>query len=291
VRLACVALTGCISVDVDLPGLPACAAQQPSEPATRALAIVGLELAAPPYELCNAVAIAPTLLLTAVNCVTPLLSKDVDAGYVPPRCTSTGAAIEDGQFLFRYAAEAAQPGAIDLVREDGTPLEAGVSAIFVSAAASTCTSDVAIVETQLALDVNPIPIRLEPAEQGGDEVVVIGYDLRDGALERRLSTATIVEATDDRGSPTLPPRSMALSGDTCAKPGGAVIAADTGALVGFIQTTDRTINCDSATGSPVAARVAPYRQFILEVARDTQTSLVAEVGSDRSGLVLPCDGM
>ena len=286
-----VALVACVSLDVDGPELPACAVPDVVAPESEASAVVLVNLNEPPYEVCGAVVIAPTLLLTAVNCVTPLLSQDEEAGFIPPRCTPTGAALEDGRFLFRYSPTTAPSGSIQLAGEDEIPLGIDVSGVFVSSAASTCTPDVAIVQTRLALDLPAIPIRVEPAESPGDDVVIIGYDTSNRRLERNTTLANIVAVTSDSGSQGLPPRSLSLSRDTCTKPGGAVLAADTGALIGLIQTTDRTINCSTATGSPIAVRLAPYRQFIMEVARSTQTTLKLEFASDQAGVAPTCEDL
>jgi hypothetical protein len=280
-------LTACISTDLDEHALRTCASREASAPDIRA--IVRLSLGEPPYEECNAVVIAPALLLTTVNCVSTLVSRDEDrAGSTAPRCMPSGAPIEDGSFLFRYATPVAA-GSITVSSTNAAAFEAVVDELYVSAAASTCMADLALVKLQLAIDAPVLPVRLDAQELAGDEVVIAGDEITLLGTELLTSTASIVESTTDQGSSTLPPRSLLLSGDTCAKAGSAVISADSGALIGLLQPTARTINCETgADASPIAVRVAPFRRFLLEGARAAQTSLLAEYGSDTAGLISPC---
>jgi hypothetical protein len=267
--------------------LPVCAAPLSSEPNPQS--IVRVILDEPPYEICNGVVIAPTLVLTAVNCVAQRASDNEIATNVAPLCADTGAPAEDGSFLFRFST-LASPASISVQRDDGTPFDSAVASLFVSSAASACMPDIAVLRMQLALDLPMVPLRLEAADPTGEEVIVAGYDLSAASLERHQSGATVVEATSDTGTATLPPRSLSLSGEACAKPGGAVLSQSTGALIGVVQTTQRTINCRNSTVSPVAMRMEPFRQFLLETAKAAQTSLLSEVRRDGQGFIQPCLG-
>jgi hypothetical protein len=276
----------CVSTDLDHErDLPVCARRESSGSAAEG--VVQVILVEPPDEACNGVAIAPTLLLTAVNCVTALATEGHGAGFTAPRCKDTGAPVEDGSFIFRFST-VADPASILVRREDGTTFEPAVARVFVSSTSSSCMPDIAVLQMQFALDVPIVPVRLEETELTGEDVIVSGYEVTEDSLRRHESTATVVESTSDTGSATLPPRSLLLSGQTCAKPGGAVLAVDTGALVGLIQTTERTINCDAAMESPVAIRIEPFRQFLLETAEAAQASLVSELRPEGSGSIPAC---
>jgi hypothetical protein len=283
-------LAACISTDLDEHELRTCASRAASAPDLRAL--VRLTLRVPPNEECNAVVIAPTLLLTTVNCISTLVSRDEDrGGSTPPRCMPSGAPIEDGSFLFRYAMPV-EAGSVRVASANADAFDAMIDELFVSAAASTCTADLALVKLQLAIGAPVLPVRLDAQELAGDQVVIAGDEIGLLGTELLTSTASILESTSDQGSPTLPPRSLLLSGDTCAKAGSAVLSADTGALIGLLQPTARTINCeDGADASPIAVRVAPFRRFLLEGAAAAQTSLLAEYGSDASGLIPLCEDL
>jgi hypothetical protein len=283
---AVISTTACLSTNIDdASDLPVCAATAPA--AGIEDAIVKIELDAPPNEICNGVAIAPTLLLTAVNCVTLLASDSDDAGFLPPRCADTGAPIEDGSFLFRFSMMAA-PSLVLVSDADGVPFESAVARIFVSNAVSVCMPDLAVLEMQIPLDVPVVPVRFEEKARVEDEVLLVGFDFSESPFGRHASSATISELTSDRGTETLPPRSFSLSGNACTLPGGAVLDPGTGALVGSIRSTERTVNCPSEQGSPIAVRLPPFRQFLMETARTASTSLVVEPPLGVAGTIAPC---
>jgi hypothetical protein len=280
VWLACLA---CVSTEIEPLPLPVCAAG--GDPSVLTSSVVSITHDGPVSEICNAVFIAPTLLLTAVNCVANLASpENPRAGFSPPHCINdTGAVIEDGSFLDRFST-LAEPESIVIEQDDGAPIDARVARVFLAGVESTCMPSIAVLQLQFPLGVPraPVPVQLDEVDLLGRELLVIGFDVSEDDYARHVSPATVIEATFDVGSDTLPPRSLRLSGQACTLAGGAVIAADTGALVGSIRTSALTIACPVPMASPLAVRVAPFRRFLLETARDVTTSLVAEPSSEGS---------
>jgi hypothetical protein len=282
--LALLALTSaCVSTDIDdTSNISACV---PSRGDVTEPSIVKVRLE-DPYVICNAVPIAPTLLLTATECVTlPAAPENGLTGYVAPECTSSGAPREDGSFIFRFTS-AASTTSLSLLRDDGSPIGAAVAQIFVSSTASLCMPALAVIETDVPLDLTIAAVRLDDTTHEGEEVTLSGYDLADNGLSSHTTDATIEEVTGDVGTATLPPRSLRLSGQACTLQGGAVLSRGTGALVGIVRTSEINIECANEMGAPSAVLVPPLRQFLLETASAARASLLAE--PDHSGSIDPC---
>jgi len=278
----------CVSTDIEGPQPAVCAARR--DPRSLAASVVRVRLDGPLRSLCNAVVIAPTLLLTATNCVAEVAApEDFRTGFTAPRCTPSGAVREDGSFIDRFAT-LAEPESITIQRDDGLPFDARVEQIFVASAESTCMPSFAVLELQFPLDVPlaPAPVQLVEVPLLGREVLVIGFDVSTDELQRHVQPATVSEVTGDTGSDTLAPRSLMLSGKACAFSGGAVLDMETGALVGSIRASELNLNCFEGVGAPLAVRVAPYRRLLLEAAAAAGASLLAEPRLQGAVEIPPC---
>lgn len=264
-------LLACVSTNVaDTRDLPVCAVQLDSAPVADAMVQINVD-AQGLSTFCNGTVIAPNLVLTEANCVAiPYVEFD----FTLPSCRATGAPVEDGSFEFRYS-RIADPSSISLLGKTD-PLASMVAEVFVSQASSPCMPDIAVLQVQPELNAPVAPLRLEGNSIVDEEVTITGFDLTGPTAELHETDSTVADATSEVGGEKLPPRSMLLSGNACTVEGGAVFASTTSALIGVIQQSDLNISCDTGTGHPVAVQLPPFREFLLDTARQARTTLVAE---------------
>ncbi len=236
-----------------------------------------------PYETCNAVVIAPTLLLTLPGCVSHLVSNDPNAGFEPPQCdTASGALREDGRFIDRFSMA---PAVVRVLDEIGAFSETRVVDIFLSEGSSACASALAVLEVQPPLARPAASLRLETKGLLVDTpATLVGFDL---SYSRYEAPAIVVDRTSEQGIRALVPRTFSLESGACSFPGGAVISPESGALIGLLHASSRTRNCVLGEGDLPAAPLAPFRQFLLETASSVGATLQLEPAEGAAGGQLP----
>jgi hypothetical protein len=215
---------------------------------------------------CSGVALAPNLVATGLSCVTP--SQDVtfdcdDESWLP---------VESGNFGAWF--EVADP---ELITVQSTTLvgeqlqfgnAVGVRKILSSGSVSGCADDLAILVLADSVTESRAAVRLVDAYRAEEAVVVRGVS----SYASKVLEATVSAVTGSIGSDISPPRGLVIDVGTCADDrGGAVISAETGALIGLVQWS--TEDC---AGQTIALQLAPFRRLLIEAAGAAGATLEAE---------------
>jgi hypothetical protein len=299
-----VLLASCVNTDIDAldTGLP-CATSTSAQAAAAALVWIRVDLGDSGYRYCSAVAISPSLVLTAHSCVAypselddaPLavpaeLSPFDNVTYFDPTdfdrfCDpAASVAVEDGSFRSRLAGTVPEAAiGVGLMNQPVRP-SIRVDKLITAPASSRCNDGVAALLIADELDVPFVPIRFEPRSRVGEPVTLSGSVDEGGRLVRRDISTQVERVTLERGDELTPARALLLPVGTCySDRGGAVFAADTGALVGIVAWTGGVSCEDGASQASVAMQVSSYRALVLEAAATYGQAIYAEATSDTSG--------
>jgi hypothetical protein len=233
----------------------------------------------PDAALCSGVLIAPTLVLTSRQCATALapgaeFDCDRTNQWAPvsehPRPSYLGPSLDvDGNIII--VAGGSPSG----------PRDALVEEIVTTDATSFCVDDFALLFLRSSIEVEPVPLRLAPVTQLGEDVLLSGFGGAKFFPKQRRSLAAVVSRiTSEQGDVRAPPRSLFLRGNACTYDrGGAVFAPQTGALIGTI-VNDPASDCDSPNPSTLAVDLAQHADFLLQAAGDRGVALRTELNPD-----------
>jgi hypothetical protein len=248
----------------------------------------------PAVVRCSGVSVAPTLVVTSLGCVTrPSVAGDPDQLAEVSRAAPTiipgsvnyqevctrGAAwipMEDGSFAGRLGKPVDPSNVIVYARDDGRAYT--VKAIATSGATSQCEGGLAVIILNRPLDVTPLSIRFEENSRIDDRVMLSGYCSSDGDVRPRTLDSRIEAIALGLASDLSPARTLSLAQEVSSFDlGGAVVARETGALLGVIANgTDRDCEELSENGTTVAVRLAPFRRMLLEAAQEAGEELQVE---------------
>jgi len=297
---ALVAVLGCISTD--LPTSDAarpCAARMNQSTAPDAVVQVRADLK-PGVLRCSGVAIAPTLVVTALGCVVrpAALGDPVPSGPSETRgrlpniypasvpydqvCRREGtwSAREDGSFSARLGKPIA--AADILVRRSGDDRVWAAKEVANSGAGSRCADGIAVLTLERQLDVTPLPVRFEETSAVDELVTLSGHCVSGKTVRPRQVPSRIQAVTTDVGTEAAPPRALALQRTVSSFDfGGAVFSPDSGALLGVIASgSEESCDDQDPEGASIAIRLAPFRRMLLEVARGAGEALHSELRAD-----------
>lgn len=290
-------LSGCVDTDLDGPAVElTCTRTLEPDLAAEAQVVVSSTLVEGNLA-CSGVAIAKTLVVTAVGCVfrpdgigdpdeitnpddLEVIPDALFAGVPDQACDreQDWAALEDGRFSADFGKPLATPQMA--VYGLAAPDELfNVKRVISSGATSRCAPGIALLVLERELDVTPLPIRFSESTRSGETVL-----LSDNCLDPSFQfvsqplAAEILGLTFARSEPTIPARSLQLSqGVTALTIGGAVISPDSGALIGVVLSgTDFRCAAADPGASTLAVRLAPFRKVLRDVAADEGISLQAE---------------
>ncbi len=288
-------VSACVSTNTDPIGVRAqCGPARPRRPED-AIVRVDAELA-PGRIICSGVAIAKTLVVTALGCVSrpsrwpdpnpgsdplfgnpaPLETVDGTSTFADAcRRDGTWDALEDGSLSGRYG-KAIDATALSVFRLDGDSIRP--VSVVTSRAASRCSDGVALLVFDRELDVMPLPVRLDDDSALDEAASLIGYCRADPDPLLEALSSSVQAETRAAGTDQLPPRSLLLSQGTSAlEVGGAVTSSTTSALLGIMMSgTARTCAGRDPGGTTIAVRLAPFRRMLLETAADEQVELELE---------------
>lgn len=261
------------------------------EPPSAALLCVGTETVARGSEsvmqltvddregflaICSAVAISKQLVLTAASC---LFARVDGFPMAPDRLQICDPAKgwsprERGDFSARLG-PAYEYSTVWVAPSNDLEATIPVLEVRSSGTTSRCEDDLAVVVLDLPTSVPPALLRLHDVSTAGESVVLSSLPPMAGNAATIEAEASVAEVTFDTASATAPPRSLLLDGKVCsAERGGAAFSAESNALMGII--TWGWGACGEADGMTVAARLAPFRQFLAETAAEFGQSLRAE---------------
>jgi hypothetical protein len=254
-------------------------------------------------------AIADRLVATSLNCVVrPAEGGDPNTtgdpaygglaraqfvtGAAPFEACSSGEAwlsLEDGSLTARLGKPIDASAIRVWTQRDTTSTPA--ANVFVSRELSRCTGGIALLAFDRALDVTPVPVRIEETSRLQENVVLDGYCISgDNAVPNPLESS-IDAISSDSGDERLPPRSLLLAqGTTELEAGGPVLSGATGALIGIITSgAGRACVERDPEARTIATRLAPHRRLLLDAARGADVSLMAEPGGATAGLTACAD--
>jgi hypothetical protein len=257
--------------------------------------------------LCSGVAIAPRLVLTALGCVVeannPLESDPVenvelvagpdfgDRGLARVADYSAICDAEDGWALLERGDFRGRPG--ELVPPESItvayrlpgsadPFAADsyqavkASKVFTARSASRCRDDISVLQLEEPLGVEHVNLWLGDGGAVGEHVTLTNLcSAANGLSVVDEAPSDVLAITQDASQPTLPPRSMLLSGQrTSDALGGAVFRAPGHSLVGMI-VSGANARCDMQTseGTTFATHLTSYRALLLDAASATDEIL------------------
>lgn len=313
-RMALTFLAGCLAACVSSPEpaasrIPACVEAASLDGIAAALVRIDADLGSGSI-ICSGVAVANTLVLTGLGCVTrpsrwadPNPGDDLIFGNPAPRESFYGSIdysrvclndsnwspLEDGSTAGRYG-KRVDPSALTVFRV-GTERALQPRDVATSGASSRCADGLAVLIFDQALDVTPLPVRLEYVDTPNEETTLAGY-CRSRPLETLTTRAShVVELSGSEGTDTIPPHSMRLPGDvTALSYGGAVVANNSGALIGIIASglTERCTEEDP-NATTIALRLSAFRRMLLEAASAAKVDLRIESGDAYDVSVPGCE--
>jgi hypothetical protein len=284
-----------------------CLAPAPAQPPVEALVVVSSRLQ-PGFLDCSGIAIAPRLVLTALECVVrPPELGDPDAD--DPRASArfqdvyfagidydqscvrdSWAAREDGSFSGRLGKLIeAQDIVVYFQEDDGR--EVSVTGVTTSRAGSRCADGLALLTLERDLVVPEVNLRLDELTQLGDAVTLNGHCVPPDGSSRARGIASQVEALNENvGSSRAPPRSLWMRDAVSSLDfGGAVLSSSGGVLIGILVSGDSP-GCDSpdSSGGSVALRLAPFRRMLIDAARSMGVILRSESALLGATQLAPC---
>jgi hypothetical protein len=311
IALSCI---GCIPTDLEpIPPAPVCKAVDVESAGPDSVVRVISRLGAIGDMRCSGVAIAPSLVLTGLGCVAhlndpevsdPIASMDVVAGvataiwFAAVRdysaiCDSGWSLVEDGSFE-GWLGEPLDPSSIEVgvqtreIEQSGTNElpTVKVEHVFTSHSSTRCRDDIAVLQLEEPLDVLPLPLRLASTDALSEPVILSNFCNSGGTNTRRDTPSQVEAVTEDAADPLLPPRSLQLAGELgLSAPGGAVLSADTGTLIGMIVSgTKRSCESQTTEGTTIAARLMPFRRMLLDAATAADEVLWLEPDTDEPTL-------
>ncbi len=247
-------------------------------PETASVAVV--RLATEDVELsgvftCSAAVIAPNLVLTAAHCVSRQAPGPFDCD------EGNGWSLdEDGSGRGRlgdvYPAEAVSvrrptaEGAFERV--------AGAERVIAFGAPTRCADNLALVVLDQALDIEPLPLRLESSTREGEGLLLSGFAPFGSA--RRSAALTVTHVAAELSSVDAPAGALRLEGGACNSDlGGAIYSPATGALVALPFAPSEG-DCEAPGAQSIALELSRYAQFIRRVAEDAGAALHGEAAPE-----------
>jgi hypothetical protein len=252
---------------------------------------------------CSGVAVAPSLVLTALGCVVeasnPLESDPVDrielvAGPMSDSADSARVADysaicdaqdgwalrERGDFEGRPGEPVSPesitvayrlPGSSDPYDPDSYQIVRALK-VFTARSASRCRDDISVVQLEEPLDIEPVSLWLGDGGAVGERVTLTNFcSATDGLSVLNEAPSEVLAVTRDASQPMLPPRSLLLSGQRASDaPGGAVFRAPGHSLVGMIVSgVDSLCDTQTSDGTTFATHLTSYRALLLDAASAT----------------------
>lgn len=196
------------------------------------------------FELCTGALVAPNVVLTARHCVTKNTTASVS-------CDENGRSANGPHVLGDEA-----PATIGVFTGPTPSLarrpDAFGRALVAPQGAYLCDADIALVVLDRALDVAPLPVRLEAKAQTGEPIRAVGYGQNDantpiGTRFRREGVIVLGQGKGLSPSKTpLGPHEFEVGRSICqGDSGGPAISETTGAVVGVVS---RGGKCDDDFG-------------------------------------------
>jgi hypothetical protein len=290
VALASASLLGCVSTSLESRAVPGACIGVPDIDPLRSPVVVITMVSESGWVLCSGVAIAPSLVLTSLGCVSlpvapqgpnPLLQAGTfpvefshvdDEGLCRPE--DGWRPLEDGTLAARFGRVA---DAADVtISTDGSDEEISVLQIFTARPTSLCRDDLALLSLAERVDVSPIALRLTDSDGIDDPVILSGNCLADGTLVPHDAPARIQGISYQSATSDLPPRALLLDRQAARLAGGGGVFSQTsGALLGIIMSGIGG-DCSEADGETIALRLGPYRRMLLDGAVDSGELLQVE---------------
>lgn len=285
-------------------GLPCARAANPMEARSSVLQL-SADLDVLGVRWCSAVALSTRVVVTSDTCVRypgrhDFYDRDVPGeGSQFPRARSVyfdprdpellcdpargWAPLEDGSLRTLLAAPVPR-WALEVV-QPSTGERYSVERIAVSGSESLCSPGIALLRLDEDLAGVPgLPVRLRNPTPEGERVVISGWvNTSDGVTVHDVPTL-VRQATQGTPTEEAPPGSLVLAAGACDFDiGGAVVSAETGAVLGVVAWSAGG-GCDDSTGNATATRLAPFRHMILDFAGGNPTEIASElqVGSGES---------
>jgi hypothetical protein len=280
--LACLPFAlGCVSTDDRSVGKFALCASRPTTQGSSALVLVASQMQEGLLR-CSGVAIAPSLVVTSLACTyrpssvgdpDPAVrraSKFFAAGIDLERVCDPARAwapVEDGSFSAAFG-KPLDPSAMSVYLASDVERTFAVKSVFASGATSPCAPGLALLELEREIAVSALPVRL--ADGPLEEAVSLGGHCAAGRyIQTHVQPSSVVAMTAELGSEQAPPWSLLLPGGSLDTDiGGAVVSAQTGALVGVIVSGSGSECSALEPGAQTfAVRIAAFRSLLLETAR------------------------
>jgi len=271
----------CVSTDESSARTFALCPERPSAQASSALVLIRSQMQEG-YLRCSGVVIAPTLVVTSLACafrpsslgdpdpalrsVSTFFNAAIDFARVcdPARAW---APVEDGSFAATFG-KPLDPAVMSVYLASDVERTLAVKSVFASGATSPCAPGLALLELEREIAVPALPVRL--ADGPLEEAVSLSGHCADGRyIQTHVQPSRVVARTDQLGSEQAPPWSMLLPGGSLETDiGGAVVSAQTGALVGVIVSGSGSACSALDPGAQTfAVRIAAFRSLLLETAR------------------------
>jgi hypothetical protein len=240
----------------------------------------------PGEPLCTGTLVAPRLVLTALRCVAPLsfgeFSCNSDGTIRPP---DTGAG-----WFFQSV-----PGNVQVhlgPRAARTEPAAYGARIWSSGSVEACIDDIALVELDRDLGLQPAMLRLDRGIARGDMVSVVGFGDTGTSnypfvRNRRDGVHVTAVGPDDatNGVSLIVPRTFQTDDGLCAGDvGGPALDTESGAVVGVYSYATRVVSCYATGQTHVFVKVAPYASIIRKACAAVGSEPLAETTGERPTL-------
>jgi hypothetical protein len=306
--VTCLFFAGCISTEIaPRDSAPACVAADTAGNLANSVVLVDADLRTAGLIECSGVVIAPTIVVTNLLCVgLPIPLDPTSLDDTPERPSTAGRRLyaadvdysgdcywdaswvtrEDGDFSARLGEVVeASSLSVSVLRNNETVATVGVRRMVLPNTDSRCWDTIALLVLDGLLSVPALPIRLQEVTSVGERVSLSGSGR---GMNQPYEVSSILEAvTFDSGEAGAPPRSLLIDEQVCDfESGGAVAAADSGALIGIIGYGTGTF-CGDPAGGTLATRLAPFQRMLMETARDTGEVLRAETPRGGSSSTWP----
>ena len=289
-QLACVlaASLGCVDTGaVALTAPPLCISTESAADPELSVVHVEGDLRLAGITVCSGYAITPSIVLTDSVClVMPpnLVASDLDQPIDMPSFEGLGSTyFADVAYRALCDVDAgwspSDPGTLEAWLGDPIPAAqlsvsvpngeeplatSGVRDVLFPHAQSRCFDNMAALILAEPLPLPHRPLRLSDDTEVGTAVIMSSLDASQRATVAR--DTTIEAVTGEASLPGVPPRSLLLNRQSCLmEPGGGVLAAASGAMIGMMEygTGD---SCVDSTGKTLAVRLSSYTAMLLEAA-------------------------